>query len=78
MIILAAQDLLNQWVSDTIHVDAEDEDYSDERWDKKTESEIKREWDHLLSNDADLELDELVKSNAKATKTSTRSKGLHQ
>ncbi len=37
-------------MNDKLDFDA-DPDYSEEIWNRKTEAEIKREWDHLLDND---------------------------
>ena len=59
---ISAQDLLNQWVNEKIYLDNNDDDdgYTEEAWTKKTEADIKKEWDHLLTDEVDLEMDELV------------------
>ena len=47
---ISAQDLLNQWVNEKIYLDNNNDDddgYTDEAWTRKTEADIKKEWDHL-------------------------------
>ena len=46
----SAQELLEQWAAEKIHLSG-DEDSCEETWTKKTEAEIRREWDHLLDPD---------------------------
>ncbi|ELU00378.1 hypothetical protein CAPTEDRAFT_221118 [Capitella teleta] len=45
-----AQDLLQQWVEEKIHIDHESDYYEDPR---KTKAEIRRDWDHLLDMNTD-------------------------
>ena len=47
-----AQDLLQNWVDTKLDFDSE-MDYTDEKWNVKTQAEIKKEWDHLLGDDED-------------------------
>ena len=70
-----AQDLLNQWVNEKIYLDNEDE-FTDDVWTKKTETDIKREWDNLLSDEADLEIEDLASSGKyRNLKSSASNKG---
>lgn len=55
MICDPAQDLLNQWVTDKIHLENDFDDCGEEAWNRKTQADIKQQWDNLLSSDADLE-----------------------
>ena len=54
-------------------------DYSDEKWNVKTQAEIKKEWDHLLGDDdedEEIEVDYLskygIKMNRKSEPVSAR------
>ena len=73
--LLVAQDLLNQWVHDTIRTDAvaaedDDEDmfFSSSRL-PQTQSEVSREWQQLVSDDVDIEIAELLKQRKKESRT---------
>ena len=46
-----AQELLEQWVAEKIDLGGDDDD--EDIWTRKTEAEIRREWDHLLDPDED-------------------------
>ena len=50
---LAAQDLLQHWVTEKLDFDTELE-FTDETWNQQqTEAEIRMDWDHLLLADDD-------------------------
>jgi hypothetical protein len=49
VLLFVAQDLLQQWVDEKIHINHHSDEYFEEP--KKTQAEIRREWDHLLDLD---------------------------
>ena len=66
-------------MNDKIKLDATE--LTDEAWDRRTEADIKRQWNQMLSSDADLEMNEMIHSEDKTTTAysdlvSARSKGL--